>query len=193
MKFLAKTDKSGILSEGLDYKIKSQRSSIRQFLVDEQKNFCAYSERYIKNTDSVDIEHFDGRLKPTPQDSYYNWYGVISWFNSHKPKKIEPFLPILSPSAADLGERIQFEHGIYKIVNEGDTEAQNLINYLGLNKPELYSDRNNHIKRIMTLFELLGEDINSLLIQLSTERENLSFSTAIEAKFGVDLNDIIFK
>ena len=112
--------------------------------------------------------------------------------NTHKPKKIDRFLPILHPTDESLKERIRFDNGIYEIVNEVDIEAQNFINYLGLNKVELYKDRNNHIKRIRALFELVDEDIDSLLVQLSSDKENLSFSTAIEVEFGIELNKIIF-
>lgn len=35
--------------------------------------FCAYSERYMRRTDAVDIEHFDPRLKTTENDDY--WIG----------------------------------------------------------------------------------------------------------------------
>src|SRR5690606_33497693 len=126
----------------------------------------AYSERFIKSTDSVHIEHFDGRLKPTEEDGYKNWYGVMAWFNEHKPKKIDPFLPILEPFSDDLKQRIKYEDGIYKIIREVDDEAQNLIDYLGFNKPELFSDRQKHISRINRLLEMLDNNIDSLKEEL---------------------------
>ncbi|QYS92447.1 hypothetical protein JJC04_01160 [Flavobacterium covae] len=49
-------------------------------LLQEQKNFCAYTEEYININDAVDIEHFNPNLKYTDKDSYYNWFMV-----KHKP------------------------------------------------------------------------------------------------------------
>ena len=191
MKFLGKKEDSEILAQKLDYKTQSHRPNIRQLLIDEQQGFCAYSERYIKNTDSVDIEHFDGALKPTEEDGYYNWYAVLSWFNSNKPKKLdERFQPILPPNSADLQDRIHYEDGIYVTTNETDEEAQNLIDYLGFNKHELTQDRNKHIARIKNLRQLCGDE--ALFMEtLAEARENLSFSTALEVELNMNLSHLI--
>ncbi|MBR9847736.1 MAG: hypothetical protein GYB35_17325 [Algicola sp.] len=193
MKYLAKYEESEILTKGLDYKVQSQRPEIKKLLINEQKQFCAYSERFIKNTDSVHIEHFDGRIKSTAEDNYNNWYAVMAWFNEHKPKKIDPFLPFLEPLSADLKERIKYEDGIYKINRETDVEAENLIKYLGFNKQELFSDRQKHIKRINELFEMLGNDVDALKEQFIKHKDYLSFATAIEVELNIELDDLIFE
>ncbi|PHR14784.1 MAG: hypothetical protein COA40_00990 [Aequorivita sp.] len=192
MKYLGKRANSEIIEKKLNYETNNQREEIRKLLVQEQNQFCAYSERYIKETDSVDIEHFDGRLKSSEEDNYYNWYGVLTWFNSHKPKKIDPFIPFLIPHSADLKDRIKYENGIYIIINEEDIEAQNLIDYLGFNKVELFNDRKKHINRIATLLEMLNKDIDSLKEHFKKDKDSLSFATAIEVEFEIDLEDLIF-
>jgi hypothetical protein len=78
MRFVEKLTSSEIVSKKLHYLNKTDRLEIRTILISEQKGYCAYSERYIKETDAVDIEHFDGRIKNTSNDDYFNWYGVLS-------------------------------------------------------------------------------------------------------------------
>ena len=106
MKFLKKQSDSKIIKENLSYSNSSDRKEIRELLIAEQYEFCAYSERFIKKTDSVDIEHFNPTHKGTHTDNYYNWYAVLNWMNTHKPKKINSYLPILEPHSEDLLDRI---------------------------------------------------------------------------------------
>jgi hypothetical protein len=68
MRYLKKIPESRVLSSGWHYPHDARR--IRDELLREQRRFCAYSERYIMNTDSCDVEHFDPRLKETPDDNY---------------------------------------------------------------------------------------------------------------------------
>ena len=76
---------------------------IRETLLNEQRRFCRYSERFVQATDSCDVEHLDPRLKGTDRDGYWNWYAVLHWINSlNKPRKIEAFLPILEPHSPDV-------------------------------------------------------------------------------------------
>lgn len=192
MRFLRKNNKSIILSETLSYDNKSQRPRIKKLLKKEQLNFCAYSERHIKHTDEVHIEHFDGRIKETKKDSYFNWYAVLSWLNSHKPKKLdERFLPLLSPFTKNLHERIQYQNGIFSPVKNTDIEAKNLIKYLGFNKYELTLDRKKHINRIKELRALCGDDQKLFIEQLSKHKENLSFITALEIELNLNLSHLL--
>ena len=85
MRYLKKINNSAIVVNNLNYANAGQRADIRAALINEQQGFCAYSERFIKHTDSVDIEHFDPRKKDTTDDNYYNWYATLRWLNSHKP------------------------------------------------------------------------------------------------------------
>jgi len=78
MRYFKKQNTSAIISGNLMYDNVADRTKIRQILIKEQSGFCAYSERYIKHTDSVDIEHFDPRKKSTAEDGYYNWYAALA-------------------------------------------------------------------------------------------------------------------
>lgn len=184
MRYLDKTSDSTILAT--DWRYPQDASKIREELVREQRGFCAYSERFIKHTDSCDVEHFDPRLKNTPKDDYWNWYGVLHWMNSHKPRKIEPYLPILRPHDSTRGERIKYEDGQFVTTQEGDVEADNLIKYLGWNRPEVAQDRANHIRRVRELRTFFGRDTAGFLDYLQNDPENLSFLTALEAELGLD-------
>jgi hypothetical protein len=192
MKHLNKTNSSKILSENLSYDKQSDRPKIKETLKKEQYNFCAYSKRHLQETDEVHIEHFDGRLKGTSNDSYYNWYAVLAWMNSHKAKKIEKYLPIIQPH--EINNRIIYKKqlSIYTPKEDDDIEAQNLIDYLGLNKYEVYTDRNNHIYEAKQLFEMCNNNINQLKDFLKYNRKNLSFYTALEVELEIDLSDLIF-
>lgn len=188
MRYLIKKNDSTLVTEGLSYETQSQRLRIKELLISEQFGFCAYSERYIKNTDAVDIEHFDGRIKATSDDSYFNWYAVLRWMNSHKPKKLdERFIPFLSPSASDLQERIWFQGGIF-VCHEDDIEAENLIKYLGFNNPKLVADREKHINRIVFLKTQLEEGFEDYL---TTHKEELSFISALEIKLNLNLGHLL--
>jgi uncharacterized protein (TIGR02646 family) len=188
MKFLAKIKDSIALKESYSYDKQSDRRKIREVLYNEQMGFCAYSEEYLKETDSKHIEHFDPRLKNTPKDNYWNWYLVTSWMNEHKPKKIEPyFLPILSPFSEDLDKRIIYEDGIFRAVNSTDNEAIKLIKFLKLNAPELDNARKNHIGRVLYLKGVFENDEEKLVNYLSKHIEELSYLTALEVELQIPL------
>lgn len=88
MEFFAKTPDSEIIALKLSYNNASQRKTLRAKLVEEQKGFCAYSEKYLSMTESVDIEHFDPSLKGKDEDNYFNWYVCTHWINMHKKTTI---------------------------------------------------------------------------------------------------------
>lgn len=189
MEFLEKKEGSEIKERGLQYAIPSNRKSIKEILLEEQKGFCAYSERYVQHTDQADIEHFDGRLKDTTNDGYENWYVVLSWMNSHKPKKIEPFLPILLPFNPLLKSRIRYDGGQFVEVSKDDLEAKRLVEYLGFNKYELVQDRNKHVGRLQMLQGLLApSEFDELL-----RKDNfyLSYASALKVELGIDYSDYL--
>lgn len=114
MNYWTKNPKSAIKTSGLHYDSVRQRLELKRLLLTEQKGFCAYSERYIQNTDAHDVEHFDPRIKTTTADNYENWYAVRTWINNHKPKNLDKrFLPILHPKDVENG-RIWYGNGILK-------------------------------------------------------------------------------
>lgn len=185
MRYLRKSDPPEKVSPEWSYPKDAVR--IRSALIEEQRGFCAYSERFIRNTDSSDVEHFDPRLKGTPADTQKNWYAVLHWMNSHKPKKIEPYEPLLTPHSPDVSQRIRYSKGVFEIVNAGDQEAQNLITYLGWNRLEVCKDRQKHVNRIREIRELFDGSNAAFVEFLRVDPDNLSFATALEHELGLEI------
>lgn len=194
MRYLKKDPQSSLLQEAYRYEKVSDRPKIRYQILKEQRGFCAYSERFIKVTDETDIEHFDPRLKDTPDDGYKNWYVVLPWFNSRKPKKIEPFLPILSPSSPDIAKRIYYqkETGVFQATDEDDLEAKNLIRFLKWDCNEFAEDCLKHVSRIREIRDLCGDEA-FFLTKLQSYKDNLSFATALEAELGIDVDALLIQ
>jgi len=188
MEYLQKINNSKILSNDWKYINVSHHDKIRRSLIEEQKGYCAYSERYLTETDLPHIEHFDPRKKNTADDDYYNWYAVFPLFNTNKPKKISAFLPILAPNSPDIKERIKYNEGFYEIVEPNDIEAQNLIDFLGFNKDVLIKHRQRYINTLRESFtDSTSVNTTELKNHLNKHPENCSFITAIRAEFGIDI------
>ena len=188
MNYLNKTSKSKVIEEKLLYGHQGSRGKIRKYLLKEQLGFCAYSEVYVRNIDSIHIEHFDPRLKNTDNDNYYNWYAVKAWMNENRPKKIDKYLPILSPYN-DIYKRIKYENDAFMPKDNNDKEAINLIKFLGFNKPELVEDRLKHIQRLKSLKDLLNDD--DFINHFKRNKEELSFITALESEFNIDFKSLL--
>lgn len=77
MKFLSKDPNSKILAENITYKkgATKNNSNLKELLLEEQKNFCAYTEKRIQETNSIEVEHFNPAKKY--KDDYYNYYAVL--------------------------------------------------------------------------------------------------------------------
>lgn len=189
MNYLKKSQDSKIIRQRWSYP--KDARSIRAELVREQHGFCAYSERYIQNTDARDVEHFDPRLKGSAQDSYWNWYAVLHWMNQRKPRKIEDFEPVLDPYSTDLEQRIKYENGQFLAIDAEDKDTDNLIRYLGWNSPELAKDRRNHMKRIQFVQQMFGNDPIGFCNYLASNPVNLSFFSALKVEF--DLPDALLE
>lgn len=185
MLFLKKNSESTILKENLRYEYDSKR--IKDLLMVEQMNFCAYSERYLKPLDAVEVEHFNPNQKNTPHDSYFNWYATLRWMNNHKYKKLNSrFLPICLPYSENLKQRITYENGVFLATDDKDFEIINLIEFLGLNKPEVYLERSNHVKLIKDLQKLAGNN-ETFRLMLTAHKEYLSFGTALLYELSIDI------
>lgn len=157
------------------------RDEAVRILIRLQKGFCAYSERYLKPLDSVELEHFDPRKKNTEDDGFANWHAVIRWMNAHKSRSIADFEP-LPDIESWTTDRVWYEQGLF-VCEEDDAEARNLINFLGVNRQEVFEERANHIARIRNMRKMVGDDM--LLEILSESPEQLSFPTAIEAEMDI--------
>jgi hypothetical protein len=104
--------------------------------------------------------------------------------NSHKPKKIEPYLPLPKPFDPLLVDRIQFRNGVYEAIDESDVEARNLIRYLGWNHESLVKDRIAHLDNLRFIRGQFPTD-SEFLEFIRGKPINLSFITAIEVEFAI--------
>lgn len=189
MKFLVKSAEDIAAHLTLRYENRGERDVARRVLVELQHGFCAYSERYLKPLDSVEVEHFDPRKKGTLEDGISNWHAVLRWMNAHKAKKIEPFVPL--PELSELtADRIRYERGEF-VCDEADIEARNLIDFLGVNRPEVFGERAKHVqrmKKVRDLCEKAGDDFLALLREMP---EDLSFASALEVELGIPATELI--
>jgi hypothetical protein len=185
MNFLRK--ESAQIAHNAELRYPKDRDKSVEILIHLQKGFCAYSERYLKPLDSVELEHFDPRKKNTEMDGLANWHAVIRWMNAHKAISIEKFEPL-----PELGswttDRVWYEHGLFVCLEE-DIEARNLIDFLGVNRQEVFEERANHIARIRNMRLKVGDEM--LLEILNEFPEQLSFPTAIQAELGIPAFDMI--
>jgi len=185
MNFLHKDSAETAKYHALRYP-KDRDKSVK-ILIRLQKGFCAYSERYLKPLDSVELEHFDPRKKNTDADGFGNWHAVIRWMNAHKARSIEKFEPLPNLESWTT-DRVRYEHGFF-VCREDDAEARNLIEFLGVNRQEVFEERANHIARIRNIRLKVGDDL--LLEILNESPEQLSFPTAIEAELDIPAFDMI--
>lgn len=188
MQFLKKNPESALTK--LRYSEVKERDELRKGLLREQYGFCAYSERFVKQSDSCNIEHFHPKGEnPEKEDDYLNLYAALSWMDEHKPKKIAPYLPILEPHSDELHDRIVYEAGIFKCVNEGDKAAQNLIDFIGFNKYEVSEDRRRHLSRVKFVKSSLSD--KDFETYLKSHKDALSFATALEKELGIPAMQMI--
>ena len=178
---------STIITNNWQYTNSRHRPKICKALIKEQQGYCAYSERYILPIHASEIEHFDDSKKKTSNDDYWNWYAVLRKMNQIKiGKKIKDYLPILDPQDPQLTQRICYKAGQFQTVQPGDTEAQNLINFLGWNDPTLARERDGFInRRKKDRARFFSNDPQGFIDYLKEEPDNLSFITALEAELGI--------
>jgi len=185
MRFLPK-DRT-IAQGNLGLRYPADRAKIREELVFLQKGFCAYSERYLRPLDSVEIEHFDPRLKNTPADNFLNWHAVIRWMNAHKSNRIENHDPLPIPTEW-TSDRVSYNRGEF-VCAEDDFETMNLIEFLGVNRPEVFDERARHVARLRHIERISNRQ--QLLEVLEVSPEELSFPSALEAELGIPAFEMI--
>ncbi len=190
MKFLQKHKDSLILQNGWKYKGQSENDKrLRIELLNEQFNFCAYTERSLAHTDATEVEHFDPSIKY--KDDYHNYYAVLSWANKKKIGKQYAGSRFFQDKEL-LDARVTYQNGRFKAIDKADSEAQDLIDFLGMNDQALFEDRKYHVNRLRKLFEgRFHGSIIQFMEYLAEHRQELSFPTAIEAEFRIDLTPII--
>jgi hypothetical protein len=193
MKFLAKNKVSEIYSENITYVSGSDNSELRLKLLNEQMNFCAYTEKYISGIDSAEVEHFDPSKKNN--DDYFNYYTTLRFANERKMGKYKEhigsdfFNSLFFQNSADFNKRIKYNDFVYEVVDEGDEDAKKLIDYLGFNDDYLFSVRIKHIQRLRETIGTFNPE--EKLEYFRKNKEDLSFITAIEKELNIDLSEII--
>ena len=201
MRFLAKDKASSILNEGMTYQ-KDRSPNNRQLLealLLEQRGFCAYTERYMRWSDSPEVEHFNPALKY--EDDYFNYYAVLRNANQRKTKRerrsefegVPFFGSRFFQDPDELNRRIRYirEDHMYETTDPDDREAEMLIEYLGINDWGLVKERRNHSERV---FETCRENhwSNDAIHAYFIKRpEELSFITALELGLDLDLSSAI--
>lgn len=190
MKFLQKSTQSEVLSRNLQYKEGGDNRELRELLLKEQHWFCAYTEIFCTKIDQFHTEHFI----PSSQggsNEYRNLYAVTPWANHQKlRKRYEGTL--FFQDRLKLKSRIKYVNGLYAEIDATDLEAKALIDYLGLNHSDLLYERAAHVESLKDLFvdnnHWTPERIKRYL---QKHPKYLSFPTAIEAEFNIDLTDLI--
>jgi|694.fasta_scaffold76131_3 hypothetical protein len=185
MNFLRKPNDQ--IAQHLGLRYPNDRKKAVEILMHLQKGFCAYSERYLKPLDSVELEHFDPRKKNTPNDGIENWHAVIRWMNAHKARKIENYEPLPDLENWD-STRVWYDRGLF-VCREDDREAHNLIEFLGVNRQEVFEERAKHIARLKNLLEKAG--VKMLLEILEDSPDQMDFPSAIQAELGIAVFDLI--
>ena len=193
MKFLTKHKHSEILAEALIYNSGADNSRLRFKLLEEQKGFCAYTEKYITKIDSTEVEHFNPSIKD--KDDYYNYYTTLRYANEQKISKYELYKgsdifkdPFFQNETA-FKKRIYYDDFEYRLVDENDKAADDLISFLGLNDDYLYTERMRHVDRLKATLE--GFTDEERIVYFKKYRNDLSFPTAIESEFKIDLSEIL--
>ena len=162
-------------------------------LVQEQLNFCAYTEKYLQPLDSIEVEHFNPSLKNN--DNYFNYYAVIRNANLYKQDEKYAnalfFQSLFFQNKQNLAARIGFSNNIYYEINETDTEARDFIDFLGFNHPTLSELRSKHLKRLKEAFQEANYSKEDIKNYFRKNKDQLSFSTAIEVEFEIEIEEIL--
>lgn len=195
MKFLKKYKNSLILKSNLIYNTNAKNNEkIKSLLLKEQKNFCAYTEKYITSIDSTEVEHFNSGIKF--QDDYFNYYAVTRSANlkkkDEKYRNASFFNTLFFQDENECNERIIYSEDFLGWFYIGkDEEANQFIDFLGLNDPDLVEIRKKHIKRLKQLFEDANYNQNNILNYFRKYPEELSYISAIEKQLNIDLSEFV--
>ncbi len=198
MKFLTKKKSSAILAGKVVYTTGRDNRRLRKMLLEEQKGFCAYTEKYVSKIDSTEVEHFD-RTKKDKGDNYFNYYAVLRDANLRKLGKenrhtgAKFFISLFFQDENQPVNRIRYVTGefVYEETDATDDEAAALIDFLGFNDRGLVEERENHVRRLRDLFKLTTFDNQRRRDWFAEHPEHLSFVTAVEQELDIDLSLVL--
>ncbi len=175
----------------LIYNVGGNNTEIRDILLNEQKNICAYTETYLDVTSKKEIEHFNPILKNTDKDGYQNYFLVKGQWNNIKGGKTRwrKFQPVLHPTDDLFEERVVYMNGVF-LWKTGDIEAKNLIQYLNLDNEKLTELRNRYIKRQRGYIEEYyeGDALSFFESLLKNQPEDVYFIRVIQEEFNIKLS-----
>lgn len=196
MKFFTKRPDSDVLARNLTYNtaIGADNSLLRNMLLDEQKGFCAYTERFVDETDAVEIDHFNAEKKRTG-DNYYNYYVILAKINRSKknaPFRGQPFFnSLFFQNRKQLDGRIHYTNGVYEEIDPTDNEAEAFIRFIDMNNNGLFNQRRNHINRIRNIFADANYSDAQKEEYFQKYRNELSFITALEHELRLRLEHLL--
>lgn len=194
MKFFGKNPESEILMENLTYQENRSENNrrIKEILIQEQHNFCAYTEKYFDPLDSVEVEHFDSSIKYI--DNYFNYYAVLRKPNLYKKDEAYKNAPFFASrffqDSQALNLRIRYAAGdyVFEEVDEEDEEAKDFIDFLGLNYHDLVEARKRHVNRLADIFRTSGFLEPEILEYFHRNQSELSFITVLENELQINLS-----
>ncbi len=171
------------------YKVGGNNSKLRDFLYEEQKGICAYTDTFLGRTDKKEIDHFNPSLKGTQEDGFNNYFLVKAQWNLEKSSKWEKFQPIMHPTDEQLESRILYLQGDYIVADENDISAINLYELLKIGDPDLADERKRYIQRKKNDIEMYGYTASEYFeILLMEDRNEVSHIRAIQEEFDITLS-----
>lgn len=190
-----KKNNSNILDKNLEYKQSGDNSELRLLLFNEQKGFCAYTETYLGRSDQKDIDHFNPSKDFQSRNNYNNLFLCKALWNKEKSSKWDKYQPILLPTNNEFEERVVYNKDlkIFEAKNENDIEANNIVEILKLDDPDLCDERKRYLRRTLDYSVAYGISIQEFFIKLISEKhfEHISFIRSCQEEFGIDIWNII--
>lgn len=183
MRFATNRPDSKILAEGLAYKPKGRNRRLCNLLLEEQQNFCAYTERYAEPDHCMEIEHFDDTIKGTSEDTYDNWFAAYRRVNLRKPGLRDFGKPVCNPAEVTPDRYIYRDHEFHP-ADENDVELKNLIEFLRLNEQEFVEAREQHVDLVLDLLNISNLPPDEFDTFICRRPKLLSYLSALEATLG---------
>lgn len=147
-------------------KAKYRHQEIKEALLIETHNKCAYCESKITHIDYGDIEHIIPKSKK-PEKTFL-WDNLTigcSKCNNNKKDYFDEEMPLLNPYLDNPEEKIAFI-GPFPIASTGCQSTQFTIKKLKLNRPELIERRLELVSKIEPLISQYNQASNPHLKRL---------------------------
>ncbi|MFD0672655.1 HNH endonuclease [Cohnella sp. GCM10027633] len=134
-------------------KARYRHHEIKDALLTETKNKCAYCESKITHIDHGDIEHIEPKSKvPNKTFMWSNLTIGCTKCNQNKLDYFDENLPLINPYIDTPEDKIKFV-GPIPFPKDGDVRADLTIRLLKLDRPELIERRIDHINLLKPLIK----------------------------------------